>query len=90
MYGYRQSMKKPKFLLTLILLVVASFLAGAYLESTAGILQDVTAVTPKIEESLKSFVRERVIFKLNTRAENSADRPVMSGCTVLAGMIRGP
>lgn len=89
MYGYRQSMKKPKFLLTLILLVLASFLAGAYLEKTAGILQDITASAPALEESLKTFVRERVIFKLNTRAEN-AGTPVMSGFPGVAKMIRGP
>lgn len=89
MYGYRQSMKKPKFLLALILLVLASFLAGAYLEKNAGILQVITASAPALEESLKTFVRERVIFKLDTRPEN-AGTPVMSGYPGVAKMIRGP
>ncbi|NLI14295.1 hypothetical protein [Pelotomaculum propionicicum] len=61
--------KKVKSLFLIALLLAAAFLAGAIAEKTAHFLQDVTAAAPVALDRMKSFLRERFIFKINTAAE---------------------
>lgn len=61
--------KKIKSILLTALLLVTAFLAGAVAEKTAHFLQDVMEAAPVVLEEIKSFFRERVIFKVNAAAE---------------------
>jgi len=61
--------KKVKSLLLIALLLATAFLAGAAAEKTAHFLQDVIEAAPVALEGIKSFLRDRVIFKVNTVAE---------------------
>jgi len=61
--------KRVKSLFLIALLLATAFLAGAVAEKTAHILQDVTAAAPVALERIKSFLREKVIFKVHTAAE---------------------
>ncbi|MCL6638585.1 MAG: hypothetical protein K6T80_02750 [Firmicutes bacterium] len=88
----KQSLKKPKSLFLVVLLILASFLAGAVVERSSGILQDVTASFPLVQDSVKKFVRDKVVFKLNawteSRSDSAAPLPAPGGGA--GGMIRGP
>jgi len=89
---YRQSFKKPKLTLIVLLLIVGSFLAGAIAESSVGILQDVTTVLPQVQETVKAFIRDQVVFKLNAWTESRSGF-TFSQLEIIQGekrMIRGP
>ena len=58
--------KKAKSLFLVALLLVMAFLAGAVTERSAHFLQDVIAAAPVALDGVKSFLRERIIFKVGT------------------------
>jgi len=51
------------------LLVAMAFLAGAVAEKTAHFMQDVVLAAPIMLDQAKEFLQQRVIFKVNTAAE---------------------
>jgi len=87
----RQSLQKPK-LTFIVLLVLVSFLAGAGAERTTSFLQDVTAVLPQVQDTIKTFIREKMVFKLNTWAESrgGVSFSLSEGSLKNKRMIRGP
>jgi len=90
--SYRQSFKKPKLTLIVLLIIIGSFMAGAVAESTAGILQNLAAALPQVQETVKDFIRDKVVFKLNAWTESRGGFP-SSYLEVIQGekrMIRGP
>jgi len=89
LYGYRQSVKRPRFLLILVILMLASFLTGACLEKSQGLLEGLAAAAPGLESALKNFIRERIIFKINTRS-GSTGPPPAARAGADGYMIRGP
>lgn len=56
--------KKAKSLFLVALLLVMAFFAGAVTEKSAHFLQDVIAAAPVALDGVKSFLRERIIFKV--------------------------
>jgi hypothetical protein len=66
-YRPTKGQKIKSFLLTLILLAMA-FLAGAAVQNTAHFLQDLAAAVPVALDGIKTFLRERFVFKVNAMA----------------------
>ena len=58
--------RKIKSLLITLLLFVTAFLAGAAVQKKADFLQDLIAVAPVALESIKAFLNEKAVFKVNT------------------------
>ncbi|MDD2554120.1 MAG: hypothetical protein PHP51_06075 [Desulfotomaculaceae bacterium] len=56
--------KKVKSLFLVALLLLMSFLAGAVTEKSVHFLQDVIEAAPIALNELKSFFREKIIFKV--------------------------
>ncbi|MFA4884660.1 MAG: hypothetical protein WC601_02580 [Desulfotomaculaceae bacterium] len=85
--------KKVKSIFLIALLLAAAFLAGAVAENAAHFLQDVIAAVPVAMEGIKSFLRDRVIFKVNTVAEQlkwAAVIMISIAHETGAHVIRGP
>lgn len=88
--------KKMKSLLLTMLLLAMAFLAGAAAEKSAHFLQDVMAVAPVALDGVKSFIRERFIFKVNAVADQFKWAAAITLAIVsdpvahLIGLIRGP
>lgn len=61
--------KKIKSLFLTVLLLAMTFLGGAVAERTAHILQDLAAAVPAFLDGMKTFLRERIIFKINDKAD---------------------
>jgi len=66
-YRPAKGQRIKSFLMTLVLLAV-TFLAGAVTQNTAHFLQDLAAAVPVALDGMKTFLRERLIFKVNALA----------------------
>ncbi|MCL6557296.1 MAG: hypothetical protein K6U74_00575 [Firmicutes bacterium] len=63
--GYRgPGRKRAKSLIVTAILILTAFMAGAAAERSAHFLQDIMSLVPVAQESLTTFFRERVIFKI--------------------------
>jgi hypothetical protein len=66
-YRPTKGQRVKSFLMSLVLLAIA-FLAGAVTQDTAHFLQDLAAAVPVALDGMKTFLREKLIFKVNTLA----------------------
>lgn len=85
--------KKAKSLFMVALLLVMAFLAGAVTEKSAHFLQDVIAAAPFALNELKSFLREKIIFKVGTVVEQVKWSAVIIISIIMqegSHVIRGP
>lgn len=85
--------KKIKSLLLTALLLAMAFLAGAAAEKTAHFLQDVMVLAPVALDGVKTFLRERVVFKVNTVADQIKWAAVITLSIItepVSCLIRGP
>lgn len=85
--------KKVKSLFVMALLMVMVFLAGAAAEKTAHFLQDVINAVPVALDGMKTFLRERLIFKVNAAADQIKWATVITLSIImepLSYLIRGP
>lgn len=91
---YRPSKtRKVKTLFLTLLLLAMAFLAGAAAEKTAHFLQDVVAAAPVALDGFKTFLRERVIFKVKATADQAKWAVAISFAIAreyLSCLIRGP
>jgi hypothetical protein len=63
-YRPTKGQRIKSFLMTLVMLAIA-FLAGAAMQNTAHFLQDLAAAVPVALDGIKTFLRERFVFKVN-------------------------
>lgn len=85
--------KKIKSLALTVLLLAMAFFAGAVAEKTAHFLQDVMAVAPVALDGMKTFFRERFVFKVNTAAEQVKWAAAITFSIItepVSYLIRGP
>lgn len=91
---YRPSkMKKLKNIFLTMFLLVMAFLAGAVAEKSADFLQDVMAAAPVALDGFKTFLRERVIFKVKNESCQVKWATATAFTAVqkhLSSLIRGP
>jgi hypothetical protein len=67
--NYRPSKgQRIKSLLMTLMLLAMAFLAGAAVQNTAHFLQDLVDAVPVALDGMKTFLRERFVFKVNTLA----------------------
>lgn len=66
-YRPTKGQRIKSFLMTLVLLAIA-FLAGAATQNSAHFLQDLAAAVPVALDGIKTFLRERFVFKVNALA----------------------
>lgn len=94
MTGYKPvKYRKFKTALFLALLLTISFLAGAFAERTSSVLHEITAIIPAAVEGAKEFLRDQVIFRINTAEEQLKWAMVISLLILFdapASFIRGP
>lgn len=92
--NYRQpKIKKIKSLLLTALLLFMAFWAGAAVEKTGHIIQDVKAVFPVLVEEVKTFFREKVILPADNYVAQIKFSAIITSLIAkecLAGFIRGP
>lgn len=93
-YDYRPvRFRKIKSLLVTVLLLAMAFLAGAAAEKTAHFLQDVMDVAPVALDGVKTFLRERFVFKINAAADQVKWGAVITFSIItepVCYLIRGP
>ena len=85
--------RKAKSLFLVALLLIMAFLAGAVTEKSAHFLQDVIAAAPVALDKAKTFLQEKVIFKVGAAAEQAKWSAVIIISIIMqAGshVIRGP
>ena len=85
--------KKAKSLFMVALLLVMAFLAGAVTEKSVHFLQDVIAAAPVVLNEMKTFFREKIIFKVGVMAEQIKWSAVIIISIIMqtgTHVIRGP
>ena len=76
-------------MMSLVLLAIA-FLAGAVTQDTAHFLQDLAAAVPVALDGMKTFLREKLIFKVNTLAGQLKWTAVISLQFYIMPSLTGP